>query len=269
MTEQLTIDISFNTSFDDLNILKNELITFITDKENSRDFQPTVDLDVLGTSDQSKLQLLVEIKHKSNWASESIRRSRRSKFMCALVSALKAVPIYAPGCGIDVQGSAALPAYSVAISPLEAKEYAQEAAKGREDARLVPVKRIEESKQRLSPANSRENKYGTGMTPHENQIVDDLTSRNPAVDINRDDAWNSRDDSSTLGERPSIERQDAEDIKGLLRRESTRGKRKPSSEYQPTVPTISEPGPYSYGEYSQQASTSGFENRRPAVSPLP
>ena len=293
MTEQLTIDIAFGTSFDDLQVLKNELITFVTDKDNSRDFLPTVDIDVLGTSDQSKVSLLVEVKHKSNWSNESVRRARRSKFMCALVSALKAVPIYAPGGGVDAQGSAALPSYSVAISHSEAKENAEEAKKGREESRLVPTKKIEEAKSRLSPSTSKDTNPGAGMTQHDNKIVDGLTSVNPAVDAARDEAWAGRDDSSTLGERPSIDRQDLEDVRGLLRRESTRGKRKPSSEqqtrdYLPTIPTINEPEPPSsyasspqqstylpqgsyqqQGAYPQQSSATGYENQRPGYSTVP
>lgn len=273
MTEQLTIDIAFETSFDDLQILKNELITFVTDKDNSRDFQPTIDMDVLGTSDQSKMSLLVEVKHKSNWANETIRRARRSKFMCALVAGLKAVPIYPPGGGVDTLGSAALPSYTVAISHSEAKEHADDAAKGREDARLVPSKKLDAAKELVSPTTSNTNKYGTGMTQHENKVVDNLTSVNPASDPVRDDAWADRGDesSSTLGERPSIDRQDLEDVRGLLRRESTRGKRKPSSEaYRPTIPTINEPTqPYPTGSYPQQAASTGYENQQPGYSTIP
>ncbi|KAK3690765.1 hypothetical protein LTR37_018987 [Vermiconidia calcicola] len=269
MTEQLTIDIAFETPFDDLQILKNELITFVTEKDNSRDFQPNIDIDVLGTSDQSKLSLLVEVKHKSNWSNETIRRSRRSKFMCALVSALKAVPIYPPGGGVDAAGSSANPTYTVGITPGEHKEHADEAAKGRDDSRLVPLKKIEEVKDRLSPTAS---KQGAGMTQAESKIVDDLTARNPAVDTARDVAWSSsRDDSSTLGERPSIDRSDLEEVRGLLRRESTRGKRKISSDYHPTVPTINEPQEQtsysSYRQYPQPGSAGGYENQRPG--PLP
>lgn len=272
LTEQLSIDISFDTTFDDIQILKNELLTFVTDKDNSRDFQPDIDVDILGTSDQSKLSLMVEIKHKSNWANESVRRARRSKFMCALVSALKAVPIYAPGGGADAAGSAALPTYSVAISHSEAKEFAHEASKDREGARLVPKKKLDEVKDRLSPSNSSENKYGMGMTMHETKVVDDLTSRDPAIDPVRDGtpANSARADSTTLGDldRPGIDPQDEQDLRGILRRESTRGKRKPSREHMRQIPTIYEPE----GEYATRLDTTlpstrfaGYENQRPTT----
>lgn len=59
MSEQLEIDIFFGTSFEDIQILKNELQNFVIDKDNSRDFQPQIEVQVLGTSDQSKLMLQV------------------------------------------------------------------------------------------------------------------------------------------------------------------------------------------------------------------
>ncbi|CAK3819895.1 calcium channel [Lecanosticta acicola] len=251
MTEQITLDISFDTTFDDIQILRNELQKFVSDKENSRDFQEDVEVEILGTTDMSKMQLKVEIAHKSNWANESLRATRRSKFMCALVSALRAVPIYAPGGGGDAAGSAAKPNYSVAISDSEAKENAQSTAADREKARLIPSKKIQEARDAnpwIASANSG-GQAGAGLTLHDQRVVNDLTSRDPASDPARDEAWLSgRDDSSTLGERPSIDQQDLNDVRGLLRRESTRGKRKPSSEQSRTlyqhpsnIPTINEP----------------------------
>ena len=245
MSEQLTIDVSFDTSFDDVQILKNELQRFVNDKDNSRDFQSQIDIGILGSSDQSKLQLQVEIKHKSNWANETVRQARRSKFMCALVSSLRVVPIYAPGGGADPQGSAANPSYSVAVDDSLAKASVAAAKKAKEGKRLVPTSTLNEAKASLSPTTSKTG--AAGLSAHDNKILDDLTSRDPLSDPARDDAWASgREDSSTLGERQSIDRQDLEDVRGLLRRESTRGKRKPGVEVgrmqYPGVPTINEPG---------------------------
>ncbi len=290
MTEQIMIDVAFETTFDDLQILKNELAAFVMDKENSRDFYADVDIDIVGTTDQSKLTIMAEVKHKSNWANESIRRSRRSKFMCALVSALKAVPVYPPGGGVDVAGTAANPTYTVGISHGEAKEHADESSQDREKSRLVPVKKIEEAKERLSPVTSRVARTGgTGMPDSEARVIDELTSRNPAIDPARDEAWtSSREDSSTLGERPSVDQSDLDQLSGMLRRESTRGKRKISSDYHPTIPTINEPGsqqsfgyqpqypyqtqpgppPVRYSNY-QPTSPTGAENYPPTYGSAP
>ncbi|KAH9845319.1 Mechanosensitive ion channel MscS [Teratosphaeria destructans] len=264
MTEQYEIYISFDTSFDDIQILKNELQTFVCDKDNSRDFQPDVEIGILGTTDQSKMQLQIEIRHKSNWANETVRQARRSKFMCALVAALRAVPIYGPGGGSDAQGSKAAPNYGVTITDQEAKEAAEQAKMDREKARLVPQKKIEEAKNNVSPVSSRKG----GALARDNGVVDELTARDPASDPARDDAWTARDDTSTLGERPSIDRQDEQELKTMLRRESTRGKRKPSSDIpslaRPSVPAINEPS--SHGQYSAaQPSSRGYENMRPGL----
>lgn len=275
MTEQVTLDISFGTSFDDIQILKNELKNFVTDKENSRDFLPDLEVEVLGTTDMSKLQLKVEIKHKSNWANETLRAARRSKFMCALVAALRAVPINAPGGGSDAAGSAANPNYSVAISDSDAKENAQHTAEEREKARLIPTKKIQEAKDAnpLSPTASSGRGGMAGLTYHDAKIVNDLTSRDPASDPARDEtAWaTGRDDTSTLGGKTSIDYQDLNDVRGMLRRESTRGKRKPSTETSrynhPTgIPTINEPQP---GEYSSGYMSPYTESQRPVYSTVP
>jgi len=264
MSEQLEIDVSFDTSFDDLQILKNELQSFVVDKDNSRDFAAQIDVGILGTSDQSKLKLQVEIRHKSNWSNESVRQARRSKFMCALVSALRAVPIYAPGGGGAVAGSAANPNYSVAVSDDTAKKNAADVADAKEKKRLVPTKKIEEAKS-LSPVTSGRSAVA-GLTSRDNRIVNDLTSRNPASDPARDEAWtSSREDSSTLGERPSIDRiQDLEDVRGLLRRESTRGKRKPSSEVPqlrvpPSFQPISETSQSVYDDHAEPSGSGGYQ----------
>ncbi|EME88708.1 uncharacterized protein MYCFIDRAFT_213383 [Pseudocercospora fijiensis CIRAD86] len=264
-TEQITLDISFDTKFDDIQILRNELVRFVTDKDNSRDFLPDLDVEVLGTSDMSKLQLKVEIRHKSNWANETLRAARRSKFMCALVAALRAVPIYAPGGGGDAAGSAANPNYSVAITDSEAKENAQHTADEREKARLVATKKIQEAKEATAMGM-------TGMKSGDAKVINDLNSRDPAIDTARDQAWASgRDDNSTLGERPSIDQQDLNDVRSLLRRESTRGKRKASTEqsrpYAPGVPTINEP--HQTTSAPPQVQFPGSEARQPSPNQFP
>ncbi|KAK1144615.1 hypothetical protein N8T08_004918 [Aspergillus melleus] len=97
MHETLTIPVKFETTFVDIQNLKEELEQFVRDKDNCRDFQPELDVDVVGVGDMDKLELTVNIRHKSNWSNESVRAARRSKFMCALVSAVRKIPIRAPG----------------------------------------------------------------------------------------------------------------------------------------------------------------------------
>lgn len=64
MKEQLLMYINFDTTLEDIQLLRNEMQAFVLDKENSRDFQPDIDVEVTGISEMNKLELRVEIKHK-------------------------------------------------------------------------------------------------------------------------------------------------------------------------------------------------------------
>lgn len=97
MYEQLKIPVSIDTTFADIQFLREEMERFVWDKDNCRDFQPEIDVEVVGVGDMDKLELRVDIRHKSNWSNETVRAARRSKFMCALVLAIRKIPIRAPG----------------------------------------------------------------------------------------------------------------------------------------------------------------------------
>lgn len=194
--------------------------------------------------------------------------------MCALVQALRRVPINGPGGGGDPLGSANNATYSVAIPDSVAAKNAADAAAAKEAKRLVPPKTADARNDGLSsPVRTRSNgdQLPLGLSVAQDKAIDDLTSRDPASDPARDEAWtSSREDSITLGERPSIDRQDLEDVRGLLRRESTKGKRKPGTEQRmmsPNVPTIQEPQPpIGWTDYAQQGeaptSVDDYENYR-------
>ncbi|RMJ21053.1 serine threonine protein kinase [Aspergillus sp. HF37] len=97
MREQLTVPANFDTTFDDIQKLREELERFVRDKENCRDFMPDIDIEVAGLGNMDRLELRVDIRHKYNWSNESVRAARRSKFMCALVLALRRIGIRPPG----------------------------------------------------------------------------------------------------------------------------------------------------------------------------
>lgn len=97
MREQLTVPANFETTFDDIQKLREELERFVRDKENCRDFMPDIDIEVAGLGNMDRLELCVDIRHKYNWSNESVRAARRSKFMCALVLALRRIGIRPPG----------------------------------------------------------------------------------------------------------------------------------------------------------------------------
>jgi hypothetical protein len=227
MREQISIFCSFDTSFEDIKALKNEMINFVNDPENKRDFQPDIEVEVVGIAEMNKLELRVEIRHKSNWANEMVRATRRSKFMCALVVALRKVPIYGPGGGDAALGDQGKPSYSVAVSLEQAQEQRSKYLQDKEAKRLVQP----ESKPSKKDGDGSGTEYGSGNA--EFKAINSLNTRPPALDPARDDAYANRDDLSTLG-RPSTDRPELEEVRGLLHKQSTSGKRR--ADLSPTEP---------------------------------
>ena len=139
MKERLTFAVSPGTKFQDIETLRAELQAFVCAPENCRDYQPEVDIQLLSVGDLKQLDLRVEIKHKSNWANDQLRAYRRSKFMCALLSAMRKVPIDGPAGGGPAQGSINSPNYSVSITDELAKESKKHFDEDKEAKRLVPT----------------------------------------------------------------------------------------------------------------------------------
>jgi hypothetical protein len=238
MREQVPIFAAFDTSFEDINALKQELLTFVRDPANSRDFHSDVDVEVVGIAEMNKLELRVEIRHKSNWSNESLRASRRSKFMCALVIALRKVPIAPPGGNDAALGSYDKPSYSVAISSGEANEVRHKYLDDKDAARLNPTKKDDDQDKGKSTSTDF---LGVGTESH---AITSINNRKPGVDNVRDDTWNNRgvagDDASTIG-RPSTDaRPDLDDLRGLLHKASSGGKRKQGATLSPytTRPSV-------------------------------
>jgi len=251
MREQLLIYISFDTTLEDIQLLRNEMQAFVLDKENSRDFLPEIDVELTGINNMDKMELKVEIRHKSNWANETVRAARRSKFMCALVLALRKVPIYPPGGGGAALGSSDQPTYSVTVSDEEAAARRAAFDKAKEEKRLIPSPQPDDlmakgsyskgSSSGTDARNESSSLFNRNLPPLntttsnqssavEKAAVDTLNARAPAADPARDIDWQS---NSTLGDQPTPPSDnddrggDIEEVRGLLNRQSTRGKRKP------------------------------------------
>ncbi|KAL9126827.1 MAG: hypothetical protein Q9217_004178 [Psora testacea] len=261
MREQLLIYISFDTTLEDIQLLKNEMHAFVTDKENSRDFQPDIDVEITGIAAMDKLELKVEIRHKSNWSNETVRAARRSKFMCALVLALRKIPINAPGGGAAVLGSADQPSYSVSVSDEQAAASRDAFDKAKEAKRLFPTKKSDlpdESPTRgiSSSADSSDPRDSATppplkyrQRPSESAALSSLNTRHPAADT----ANNPKDIIEQNTFKPltrSVSGDDTppdhdrsvsiEEVRGMLRRQSTRGKRRPSVGVPSTIDPIAE-----------------------------
>lgn len=229
MREQISIFCDFGVTFEDVQALKSEMTKFVNAKENQRDFQPDIDVEVRGIGNMDKMELMIECRHKSNWANETLRAARRSKFMCALVLALRKVPIYGPGGGDPALGSANNPNYSVALAPDVAQKNKDQAAKDKEAKRLVNKQAPPKSSDGASTAT-----YVSGRQA-EMLAIRKINSRDANTDA-RDDAFKARDDDSSIkgsgrGSSSDDERQaSVDEVRGLLKRESTRGRRQAASQ---------------------------------------
>ena len=139
MKEQLTFSVSAGTSVSDIEALRAEVQTWLELPENRRDYHPEVDIELMSSGDLAKMDLKVEVHHKSNWANESLRAYRRSKFNCALLSAMRRVPIEGTGGSGPGAGSKEKPAYSVSITDEEARVAKERFERDKEAKRLVPT----------------------------------------------------------------------------------------------------------------------------------
>ncbi|KAI4138823.1 MAG: hypothetical protein LQ340_008041 [Diploschistes diacapsis] len=169
--------------------------------------------------------------------------------MCALVLALRKVPIFAPGGGGAALGSADQPSYSVAISDEAAAAAREKFAKAKSEQRMKTTKASSKSWNDLGASTGaqtgsnpdaalRSRSYQIGPVSETNAL-NELNSRSPAADLAQD--WQS-DNSSPINRTPSSKlnsphlaapsdlqrNQDIDEVYGLLRRASTRGKRRES-----------------------------------------
>ena len=95
--EEILIFVDFNTTFTDIENLKAHLTQFVRAKENTRDYQPNVEIRLNNIYEMNKLELVCSFYHKSNWANEELRAARSSKFKCALLSVIRNMPLAKPG----------------------------------------------------------------------------------------------------------------------------------------------------------------------------
>lgn len=178
MKEVIDINVSYDTTFEDIELLRLEMEKFVRHGDNSRDFLPDIVISCAGMGDLDKLNLKIAIKHKSNWHNEAVRASRRARFMTALVLALKRVPIYAPGGGSEALGGPTNPTYSVAVSDADAARARDKAAQEKEALRLIPTK--------------------TTTDESEERAADALNTRDPVAEAGED--WGMNRDDHTLHE---------------------------------------------------------------------
>lgn len=296
MREQLSIYVDFGTTFEDIQLLRNEMTKFVTDKDNIRDFQPNVEIEVVGIGKMDSMELRIEIQHKSNWANESVRASRRSRFMCALVLALRKVPIYGPSGSGPALGEMGNPTYSVAIADAIATQKRDEAAREKEAKRMVPSATTGstttiDSNATLSPTMSEQADFSSRLdhfktnlnnepdsntssaplaTIQETRAVDLLNERAPGQDTARDFGSFRADTNVPLASaqpRPSTEHGDLEEVRGILRTATTRGRRRSGTTSSNIAPHSStHPPGYSAWQAPSGVRRSGTNGRNAQVT---
>ncbi|KAI0025859.1 serine/threonine protein kinase [Xylariomycetidae sp. FL0641] len=222
MKQVIDINVAYDTSFEDIELLRIEMEKFVRAPENSRDFMPDLVIGVAGCGDLDKLQLKIAIKHKSNWHNDAVRATRTSKFMCALTLALKKVPIYAPGGGGEALGGPTNPTYSVSVSDAQATAARDKAAHEKDSQRMIPTSSMATSE----AAQEKEERAAQGF----NTL--DPVQEAAGSGFSRDDA----DDRQSL----AIDRQRSNDIEtlrnSLYKRESQRSGRRRAGESLPPEP---------------------------------
>lgn len=175
--------------------------------------------------------------------------------MCALVLALRKIPIYAPGGGDATLGSSDKPTYSVAVTDTEAAANREAFVKTKEGKRLVPTKKPDEPAPTIQPdqpvpiKTPAKGATGTDLpdpndsatpsplryrlsTLNEIKALSTLNERHPAADTAHDPSDIIDADTQTSGSSTPHDAHrstDLEEVRGLLRRQSTRGKRKTST----------------------------------------
>ncbi|KYK61282.1 Mechanosensitive ion channel family protein [Drechmeria coniospora] len=215
MTETMTLDVSYDTTFDDIENLRMEMETFVRSPENSRDFQPDFSISVGGMGDLNKLTLNISIKHKSNWHNDVVRGTRRSKFMCALVTALRKVPIYGPGAGGEALGGPTNPTYSVAVTDEFASAARAEALQDKEKARMATPNGGDAAEEVTRVEKHAGSDVNTPPPPAETRRAWDITSRGDGYEASREASEDRR------------RSRDIESVRtALLKRASTRGRRR-------------------------------------------
>ncbi|KAF3308583.1 hypothetical protein TWF173_001116 [Orbilia oligospora] len=221
MREVVMFNVHFDTSMREIMLLRSELMMFV--EENNRDFRSD-NLNVeINAVKLDSLELRVEIRYKGNWADQPKRVERRNKFMSALVAALRKIPIYGPGAGDPGLGEGANAQYFVTIDPTEAQRRKEQAAKDKDAKRFRTEEEIEAEEATKEASSS-----APGSVPLAGPTI--LTTSPSQTNLNmqtdpRDDTLLG-DDASLISRTRSTRRNDLNQVRDILRMQSTTGRRR-------------------------------------------
>ncbi|KAI1428447.1 Mechanosensitive ion channel-domain-containing protein [Xylaria sp. FL1777] len=256
MKEVIDVNVSYDTSFEDIELLRLEMEKFVRAPENARDFQPDISIGVGGVGDLDKLTLKIAIKHKSNWHNDAVRATRRSKFICALALAMKKVPINSPGGGSEALGGPTNPSYSVSVSDAEAAAARDKAAQDKDAARLMP--------------NNSSNVISEATAAQGLNTLDPMVAVQEEWGYNRDDETLSDAHGQPLDQKRSIDADSSvsgphktPSQRGGLRRAGESVPVEASSDRTPSFQVTQHMGPYD--EEAQMGGPNPFATNHPGV----
>jgi hypothetical protein len=204
MMERIDVYISLDTPFEDIEALRMEMEGFVGNADNKREFQPDIVLRCVGVGTMDKLQLQLEVRHKSNWSVEAIRVARHSKLMCALLMAMRKVPVFGPAGGAAPLGDPANPSYNVTVSDEYAAMSREKAAKAADAARLHPVRSSTANQGNMKPTGRGSTEYGDPGSVVESAAADGLNAMH-LENVLKDDEEDDGNVNTTRHPRPSNE----------------------------------------------------------------
>lgn len=229
MKEQIELFISFDTPLEDIEVFRTLIEAFVQQPENSRDYQPNVLIETVSVNSMDKLSIRVEVVHKSNWHNENVRVARHNKLMTTLIMALQNVPILGPGGHKYTLGSPANPTYTVSITNDWAIHTRENADKERQNKRLVNSLSKNEEKKGDEALKIPTYDSKAPMEQNKRRSADkkaDIASKNDEMISNFNSLF------------PQNSQRQA-----LMKRELTRGKRKPGEAVQDRPQNINSPIP--------------------------
>lgn len=94
MSETFTFDVGYATTFEDLERLREKMLTFL--QSERRDYHPVFDVNIKDIPAQEKMTLSADIKYKSNGQQSAIKAKRRNKWISALKAALLDLKVFGP-----------------------------------------------------------------------------------------------------------------------------------------------------------------------------
>ncbi|KAH6675740.1 hypothetical protein B0J14DRAFT_441648, partial [Halenospora varia] len=115
--ESRSVYLDIDTTFVEIMALRAELEAFL--KANPRDYLPALGLSVKNIHELEKMELGVSWTHKTNWENEPLRAKRSTRFMCALIAAVRKLNIKKPA--QHLLGHTEKPVWQVQIASEEAK----------------------------------------------------------------------------------------------------------------------------------------------------